>query len=107
MGMSVVSDYVIDIDWGDTDWGKREFKIYFYLYSLGNWRGIWVDIEKTAKSQPRKFRNTWYVFRYFGDYYCYPLLGRKMSKDLFDSMCYEEVVKFFLKKENIKLIVSD
>lgn len=106
MSMSHESDYVIDIDWGDTGWGKRKFKIYFYLYSLGNWRGIWVDIEKSAKSQPRKYRNAWYLFRYFGDYYAYPIVWNKISK-WFDSNCYEEVIKFFLKEENIKLILSD
>ena len=101
MSMSDVSDYAIDT----LDNGKS--KIYFYLYSLGNWRGIWIDMEKTAKSLPRKFRNDWYFYRYFGDYYCYPFLGRKMSKDLFDSVCYEEVVRFLLKEENIKLLITD
>ena len=99
LSVSNVSDYVIDSCF-------EKSKIYFRLYSLGNWRGIWIDIEKTVKSEPRDLRIGWYYLRYFGDYLCYPLFWRKWSKDI-EKLYYVTIVEFFLKEENIKLIISD
>lgn len=105
LSMSHKSDYVID-----TDWGNEKIKIYFYLYSLGNWRGIWIDMEKTAKYLPAKYKWRFYTLRatdYNFAIWTVLINGRRFSKSCFDEPLYMDVIKFLLKKENIKLIISD
>jgi len=44
MSMGKKTNYTID---------NGYFNVYAYVYSLGNWRGIYVDIDKTVKSDKR------------------------------------------------------
>ncbi len=105
--MGKMTKYVIDADYIDGDLIEGgKYKVFAYLHSLGNWRGIEVDIEKTINALPKKEIRAYKSFKYFHDYLLYPFSRRRVSMD-FEGFFYESAVEFFLKKENIKLIIPD
>ena len=100
--MGKVNEYTVE-----TKWGKGKCTVYFYLYSLGNWRGIYIDGGKTARSYPLIDTMLYYGSKYYGDLFAYPF-GFKRSTKESDILAFSEiVVDFFLNKENIKLIIPD
>lgn len=108
LSMGEKSEYVIDADYIDGDLIEGgKYKVYAYLYSLGNWRGVEVDIEKTINALPKKEIRWYNFYKYFVDYLLYPYIrGRRASKE-FEGFFYESAMNFFLKDENIKLIIPD
>lgn len=94
--------YEVDVDWG----GKYKFTVFTYLYSLGNWRGIWVNIEKSFKTGPKSYY--WHgKFVQSIDFLFSPFLGGRRFKMVIDNNFYKEAAKYFLKEENIKLLIPD
>ena len=100
--MGKMTEYTVE-----KKWGKGKCTVYFDLYSLGNWRGIYIDGGKTARSQSTIETIFYYTGKYYADYLLYPFKFKKDSK-VDDFLLYsEDVVKFFCKKENLKLIIPD
>lgn len=79
---------------------------YTFLYSLGNWRGIWVDKEKSIKALPKNDKIYYYFTKFYTDIAGYPFVRRRLSKDI-ESLFYKIAADFFFKNENIKLIIPD
>ncbi len=106
LSMGEVTNYAIDGNYLELEDIKN--KVYTCLYSLGKWRGIKVDVEKTIKALPKIEIRAYYQLKYFGDFLLFPFSYRKnsMSKRIENSF-YERTVGFFLKNENIKLIIPD
>jgi hypothetical protein len=104
LGMGEKTEYAIDANWGDD-----KIVVYTTLSSLGNWRSLWVDIDKTLNTLPKDAVSSYKQFVYGGDFLLYPLLRKqgKPSKITFDRYFYNCAVGFFLKDENIKLIIPD
>jgi hypothetical protein len=104
LGMGEKTEFAIDAYYGD-----QKIVVYATLSSLGNWRSIWVNLEKTLNTLPKDAISFYKQLSYGGDILLYPLLRKKgkASKWKFDSGFYKCAVEFFLKEENIKLIISD
>ena len=91
------TEYVIDED---------GFIVYSLFYKLGNWCGIQVDKEKTIKTLTINGKIYYYGMKYYGDFLIYPFVRHRASKEMENSF-YLEAVRYFLKEENIKLILPD
>lgn len=99
----------------DGYWGENKIVVYATLSSLGNWRSIWINIDKTINTLPKDEVSFYKQLIYGGDillrynpfyYNTFRKLG-KPSKHRFDRVFYNYTVEFFLKEENIKLIIPD
>jgi hypothetical protein len=90
LGMGVVTEYAIE-KW----WEKEKYTVYSCLYSLGNWRGILI-YEKSRS-----------ILDVIGDTVAYPFIGKRVCKVDIMRFYSENVVEFFCKNENIKLIIPD
>lgn len=99
LSMGERTEYVIE--------EEKKAKVYAYLYSLGKWRGIWVDMENSIKALTKYEKLFYYLFHYYGDFFSYPFNRRRLSKELVVSAFYETAVRFFLKEENIRMIIPD
>ncbi len=99
LGMGKSTEYVIKVD--------DDFYVYANVISLGNWRGIVVNIDKTVKSLPKRDAFNYYMCKYFVDFAGYIFTLNRPSKVLFEATFYDCTIEFFLKKENRKLIIPE
>ena len=103
LSMGEVAEYAIE-----KEWYQGKCTIYVELYSLGNWRGILINGEKTVKTQTKFDIAFRYLQTRFSDYVGYLIHGFKKVSKIEDLYFYSgAVVDFFLKKENIKLIIPE
>ena len=100
--MGKMTEYTVE-----KKWGKGKCTVYFDLYSLGNWRGIYIDGGKTARSQSTIETIFYYTGKYYADYLLYPFKFKKSSKEDDISNYSKNVIEFFCKNENIKLLIPD
>ncbi len=101
---SLATEYVIKEDaFKDED----DLIVYSLFFKLGNWCGIQVDKEKTIKTLPRMAKIYYYGMKYWGDFLIYPFVRHRSSREWMENMIYIVAVKYFLKEENIKLILPD
>lgn len=104
LSMSKVTHFAIEADYFG---GPEKYKIYAKLYSLGNWRGIKVDIERTINALPKIERRGYKIDRCC-EFVFFPIMFTKFRPSkLIEDLTYESAVEFFLKEENLKLIISD
>lgn len=96
---SKLTEYVIKDD--------DDLIVYSLFYTLGNWCGIQVDKEKTIKTLPKRDRFYYYAWKYYGDFFIYPFIRKRASKEGMENWIYIVALKYFLKDENIKLIFPD
>ena len=103
LGLGEVAECAIE-----KEWYEGKCTIYVELYSLGNWRGILINGGKTAKTQTKFDMAYRYLQTCFTDFVAYPLMGFKKCSKMEDLYFYSgAVVDFFLKDENLKLIIPE
>lgn len=106
LSMGVHTEYAIDAGFRD-----QKIVVYATLSSLGNWRSILINIDKTLSTFPKDDVSFYKQLKYGGDIllYAFPIFRKegKASKLVYDRVFYNVAVKFFLKDEKIKLIIPD
>lgn len=76
--------------------------VYAYLYSSGNWRGVWVDVEKTIYTASKEDRLLIFAWK------CSRFMPSSLESFInFKTSFYTTAIQFFLKEENLKLILPD
>lgn len=103
LSMGEITEYAIDANFVG---GPEKCTVYASLYSLGNWRGIKVNLERTINALPKKEIRAYNYYKYFADFIISPFGKCRVSK-LFEGSFYESAVEYFLKKENLKLIIPE
>lgn len=99
LGMGEVIEYAIE-KW----WYNEKHTVYACLYLLGNWRGILIN--EKPRSILNAIGNT--VLNAIGNTVAYPFIGfKRVSKIDIMRFYSKNVVEFFCKNENIKLIIPD
>lgn len=98
MSMGKETNYTID---------NGYFNVYASVISLGNWRGIYVDIDKTVKSLSKRDAFWYYSCKYYLDFVACLFIFKRASKVIYEDLFYQDAVEFFLKKENRKLIIPE